>query len=252
MPSFEAHPLHVFVGNRFIEVGDVNDVICGALVEIHCELHHYHIHADNRDSYNGIIQQILVLQPGKPRALNAYKRKNVREGPILLNPTLRIDGNSDNVSDDRTPHVSLSRTHIFSVDNCDAGGSSSPAIAAEANIGNHGTMFSPPVTLTTPLIEMPNDTRDEQVSAQNTNNNTNVGSVAVTGASPTFDNYHCWVHIDNRSQQLTKGWTVATKIRAKPWTAQREERSATDFMFLNTDCEISVKLCPHFLSFPCF
>lgn len=85
--GYRATPLSVFARNAFVEARNVNEIITGALVEMHFELYHFCIRASDQDSFNGRIQQILVLQPGKTRPITAYKRKNVRDGPIRLNLT---------------------------------------------------------------------------------------------------------------------------------------------------------------------
>jgi hypothetical protein len=91
-----AVPLPVIMKDRFIGARDVNEVIKGALVEIHFKLNHYHIRPEypreNLDSFNGSIQHIRVLQPGEARPVSAYKRKNIRDGPILLSPGARSQG----------------------------------------------------------------------------------------------------------------------------------------------------------------
>jgi len=86
---YHAAPLRVFARNAFVEVLNVNDVIRGALVEMHFELYHYSIRAKNQgpqDSFNAHIQQILVLQPGKQRPITAYKRKNFATVPSVSAP----------------------------------------------------------------------------------------------------------------------------------------------------------------------
>ena len=85
--EFRAVPLRVYVGDRFVEPIEVNDTIRGALVEVHYELRHFFIATDSYDSFNATIEQILVLQPGEAPPDTPYKRKNVRDGPIRLNPT---------------------------------------------------------------------------------------------------------------------------------------------------------------------
>lgn len=56
-------------------------------MEVHYELRHYFIASESYDSFNATVEQILVLQPGVPPPDTPYKRKNVRDGPIRLNPT---------------------------------------------------------------------------------------------------------------------------------------------------------------------
>jgi hypothetical protein len=84
--TYQATPLHVFSRDTFVEVGNVNDIIRGALIEMHFELYHYNIRGKDQDSFNAQIQQIIVLQPGKLRPITAYKQKNVRDGPIRVCP----------------------------------------------------------------------------------------------------------------------------------------------------------------------
>ena len=86
-----AQPLRVYRGDdTFVETRDVNETIRGALVELHFELHHSCNFTRDQDSFNGSIEQIMVLQPGEPRPTSPYKRRNVRDGPIRLNPTLAL------------------------------------------------------------------------------------------------------------------------------------------------------------------
>jgi len=80
--AYRASPLRVFANEKFIEVGQVNEVIEGALVDLHFELFHFGIRKKNEDSFNGSMEQVLMLQPGQPRPVTVYKHKNVRDGPI--------------------------------------------------------------------------------------------------------------------------------------------------------------------------
>lgn len=86
--EFFTQPLRVYRNANFVELADVEDTIHGALVEVHFILRHYFISSDAYDSFNGIVEQILVLQPGELLPQTVYKRKNVREGPIRMNPSL--------------------------------------------------------------------------------------------------------------------------------------------------------------------
>lgn len=85
-----ALPLAVYIGNNFVEPRDVNEAIRGALVELHFELHHSYNFMRREDFFHASIEQIMVLQPGQPRRTSPYKRRNVRDGPIRLNPTLAL------------------------------------------------------------------------------------------------------------------------------------------------------------------
>ena len=80
--TFRAVPLGVFARNKFINTKNAESFLAGALVMIFFELYHYAIHVDNKDSYNGMIEQIQVLQLEEVRPVHAHKRKNVRDGPI--------------------------------------------------------------------------------------------------------------------------------------------------------------------------
>lgn len=83
---FEASPLPVYVGDRFIKPQDVHAMLKGALVEVSFELRHFCIQKKHEDSFNASVQQVLILQPGKARPCNAYKRRNVFDGPVRACP----------------------------------------------------------------------------------------------------------------------------------------------------------------------
>ncbi|KAH9012439.1 hypothetical protein EDB85DRAFT_2159061 [Lactarius pseudohatsudake] len=93
-----AVPLSVFKGDAFVPPEQVTDVVKGALVEVHFELYHYHIRNKGYDSFNGSIEQIIVLQPGEIQHMSAYKRKNVEEGPIRLKPSLVLQTGTRSIS----------------------------------------------------------------------------------------------------------------------------------------------------------
>lgn len=63
--KFEACPLPVYVGNHFIKPQDVEEMMKGALVEVHFELWHFCIQKKKEDSFNSMVQQVVVLQPGR-------------------------------------------------------------------------------------------------------------------------------------------------------------------------------------------
>jgi len=87
-----AVPLRVYRGDDFVEIVKVNDALRGgcALVELHFELPHLCMRQKNQDLFNASIEQVLVDQPSYARPSSVYKRKNVRDGLILLNPTLAL------------------------------------------------------------------------------------------------------------------------------------------------------------------
>ena len=85
--EYEANPLPVYTEtDKFVEPLDVKATIRGALVEVQFDLHHYCIRSKLQDSFNATMVQILVIQPGKAEPVLSNKRKNVRNGPVCLNP----------------------------------------------------------------------------------------------------------------------------------------------------------------------
>lgn len=86
--EYEANPLPVYTEtDKFVEPLDVKATIRGALVEVQFDLHHYCIRSKLQDSFNATMVQILVIQPGKAEPVLSNKRKNVRDGPVCLNPS---------------------------------------------------------------------------------------------------------------------------------------------------------------------
>ena len=83
---FQASPLPVYVGDRFIKPQNVHAMLKGALVEVSFELRHFCIQKKHKDSFNASVQQVLILQPGKARPCNAYKRRNIFDGPVRACP----------------------------------------------------------------------------------------------------------------------------------------------------------------------
>ncbi len=86
--EFSVRPLAVFKDDRLVKAKGMNSVLQDALVEVHFELHHFFIRQKDEDSFNGSIEQIVIIQPGVARSLSPYKRRNLEEGPIHMNPTL--------------------------------------------------------------------------------------------------------------------------------------------------------------------
>ncbi|KAI9435942.1 hypothetical protein H4582DRAFT_1854634 [Lactarius indigo] len=86
--EYQAMPLSVYRSDKIVPVDLVSKVVKGALVEVHFELHHYHIRnkesSSDFDSFNATIEQVIVLQPGEAPVDSPYKRKNVAEGPIRM------------------------------------------------------------------------------------------------------------------------------------------------------------------------
>jgi len=86
--EFSIRPLAVFKDDQLVKAKGMNGVLQDALVEVHFELRHFFIRQKDEDSFNGSIEQIVIIQPGVARSLSPYKRRNLEEGPIHMNPTL--------------------------------------------------------------------------------------------------------------------------------------------------------------------
>jgi hypothetical protein len=63
-------------------------LVANSLVEVHFSLKHFSFNksGDQYDSFNGYVEQIIVKEEGAPTPVKAYKRKNVREGPVRSKP----------------------------------------------------------------------------------------------------------------------------------------------------------------------
>jgi hypothetical protein len=66
--GFQASPLPVYADHQFIKPEDVHGMLKGALVEVHFEFCHFCIKKKNKDSFNALVQQVIILQPGKGAA----------------------------------------------------------------------------------------------------------------------------------------------------------------------------------------
>ncbi|KAH9160657.1 hypothetical protein EDB89DRAFT_2036299 [Lactarius sanguifluus] len=54
--------------------------------------YHHSPHLSTLHSFNGSIEQIMVLQPSQAEPTSPYKRRNVQDGPIRLKPSLVATG----------------------------------------------------------------------------------------------------------------------------------------------------------------
>lgn len=145
--EFFARPLRVYRSNQFVEPSNVEDTIRGALVEVHFTLHHYFISSDSYNSFNGVIEQILVLQPGELPPQTVYKHKNVREGPIRMNPTLAAHQPTPTHAPVAAPITAPNAVPIASGSN-----TSNPVLASQHNNSQFATASSstrPTILLTT-------------------------------------------------------------------------------------------------------
>ncbi len=71
--EYRAVPLLVYRNKQFIDPVNVKNVVQRALVELHFELRHFCIQKKSQDSFNGSIEQVIVLQPGEDRLVSPYK-----------------------------------------------------------------------------------------------------------------------------------------------------------------------------------
>ncbi|KAH9066970.1 hypothetical protein EDB83DRAFT_2223259 [Lactarius deliciosus] len=96
--KYAAVPLSVFINDLFVPAEEVSGVVQGALVELHFQLFHYHIRSKTHDSFNGSIEQVIVLQPSQVQTSSPYKRKNVDDGPIRLKPSPFVQASNRSMS----------------------------------------------------------------------------------------------------------------------------------------------------------
>jgi hypothetical protein len=70
--------------NQFVEPLKVNKALKNALVEIHFSIIHYKIGrgGDMHDSFTAVPKQVIILKTAPLEMPSAYKRKNVRSGPV--------------------------------------------------------------------------------------------------------------------------------------------------------------------------
>lgn len=65
---------------KFVECKDAHEALCGALVEVHFTLKHYHIKKDGYNSFTAIPLQVQILKP----AMRPSPIHDIRAGPLLL------------------------------------------------------------------------------------------------------------------------------------------------------------------------
>ena len=99
-------PLVVYdANNQFVEPLQVNGALKHALVEIHFGIIHYKIGrgGETHDSFTAVPKQLVILQMAPIQPLSAYKRKNVRSGPVR--PKGFEDFRKDTPSDNKGKNV---------------------------------------------------------------------------------------------------------------------------------------------------
>ncbi|KAG0693310.1 hypothetical protein DFH29DRAFT_1007404 [Suillus ampliporus] len=70
--SHLAHPLPLYDDGRLVEPSHVNEVINGAIVEVHFAIHHWQI--GNFSTFQANIQKITMLRPGIGHRTSDHKR----------------------------------------------------------------------------------------------------------------------------------------------------------------------------------
>ena len=83
--NYRVLPLVVYdIEDRFVEAAQVNNALKNALVEIHFGISHYKIGrmGETHDSFTAVPKQIIILKTAPIQSPSAYKRKNIRSGPV--------------------------------------------------------------------------------------------------------------------------------------------------------------------------
>ncbi|KAJ8597223.1 hypothetical protein M405DRAFT_586448 [Rhizopogon salebrosus TDB-379] len=80
--DFMACPLGVYRETAFVEPGDVNDALQGAIVEMFFSIRHYYLRDKKFDTFQADMQQIKIIKPGASIASSGFKRRNARDGPL--------------------------------------------------------------------------------------------------------------------------------------------------------------------------
>jgi hypothetical protein len=79
-----ACPLRVYRDNIFVEPGDVNEALTGAMVEVYFTIRHFYMREKKFDTFQADIQQIKIVKPGASIATLGFKRGNARDGPLEI------------------------------------------------------------------------------------------------------------------------------------------------------------------------
>ena len=78
--SHNINPFPVYKSDTFIEPNIVNSALKNALVEVHFNIHHYHIGDFN--SLTAVPLQLIILKDGSQLSSSPYKWENICEGPM--------------------------------------------------------------------------------------------------------------------------------------------------------------------------
>jgi len=76
-----ACPLRVYRDKVFVEPGDVNEALTGAVVEVFFTIRHYYLRDKKFDTFQGEIQQVKMVKPGGSIATPGIKQRSACEGP---------------------------------------------------------------------------------------------------------------------------------------------------------------------------
>ena len=114
----------------YVPPTETNAVLRESLVEVHFQTKHYQIGSgmEATDSFPATFEQVVVLKRAAPKKLNAYKRKNLLEGPYRpMAPPATLGNNIGKTSAEhgahKCPYTPLTPTDFISP----AGGSSKNA-----------------------------------------------------------------------------------------------------------------------------
>ncbi|KAJ8597884.1 hypothetical protein M405DRAFT_855176 [Rhizopogon salebrosus TDB-379] len=80
--NFLACPLAVYRDNTFMEPGEVNEALTGAMVEVFFAIRHYYLCDKKFDTFQADIQQIKDRQTRWINYFFRFKRRNARERPL--------------------------------------------------------------------------------------------------------------------------------------------------------------------------
>jgi hypothetical protein len=78
--DFMACPPGVYRDTAFVEPGDVNEALQGAIIEVFFAIRH--LRDKKFDTFQAGIQQIKIIKLGASIAASGFKRRNARDGPL--------------------------------------------------------------------------------------------------------------------------------------------------------------------------
>jgi hypothetical protein len=139
--SHTVTPLPVYRLGQFVEPLEVTRALTNALVEVHFRIKHYHIARKDGafDSFSGIVEQVVILKDGMPKAPNAYKRKKLRDGPFRPKPSITLPATvpNDNAAHKKAVHDEHDDGHLS--DGHDSAAGERPTENKTESLGEEGT-----------------------------------------------------------------------------------------------------------------